>query len=111
MGYRPGYEIHRSDDSGFQSDAPQRAWAFPTLRDFLFMPQVGKREFESGAKDKPDEGYRNPSIRTLMKSRRRVTTRSKCSKSGVDVEMTAGERAGMFRFTFPASAESSVMWT
>jgi predicted alpha-1,2-mannosidase len=80
----------------------------PDLGDFLFMPQVGKAEFISGSKEHPENGYQS------TYSHADETTgagyyRVKLQKSGVTAELTAGERAGILRFTFPASEESSIL--
>src|ERR1039458_3044323 len=80
----------------------------PDLGDFLFMPQVGKPAFVSGLKDHPAEGYQS-AFSHADESASAGYYKVKLQKSGVAVELTAGERAGILRFTFPASDEASIM--
>lgn len=80
----------------------------PDLGDFLFVPQVGQPAFVPGTKDHPEEGYQS----TFSHAAESATVgyyRVKLQKSGVTTELTAGERAGILRFTFPASEEASIM--
>ena len=80
----------------------------PDLGDFLFMPQVGKAAFISGMKDQPAEGYQS-TFSHADESASAGFYKVKLQKSGVTVELTAAERAGILRFTFPASDEASIM--
>jgi predicted alpha-1,2-mannosidase len=80
----------------------------PDLGDYLFMPQAGRQDFICGSKDRPDEGYQS----TYSHDDELASAgyyQVKLQKSGVLAELTAGERAGILRFTFPASDEASVM--
>src|ERR1022692_2999326 len=80
----------------------------PDLGDFLFMPQVGREDFVSGTKDHPEEGYQSAfshDDETASAGYYRV----KLQKSGTTVELAAGERAGILRFTFPASDAASIL--
>jgi predicted alpha-1,2-mannosidase len=80
----------------------------PDLGDFLFMPQVGQLAFEAGRKDRPAEGYQSVFSHD-EESASAGYYKVKLQKSGVTTELTAGERAGMLRFTFPAGDEASVL--
>ncbi len=80
----------------------------PDLGDFLFVPQVGKPAFVPGEKDKPNEGYQS-TFSHADESAAVGYYGVKLQKSGVATELTAGERAGMLRFTFPASDAASVL--
>ena len=80
----------------------------PDLGDFLFVPQVGKPEFIPGSKDHPESGYQS-AFSHDDESASAGFYRVKLQKSGVTAELTAGERAGMLRFTFPASDEASIL--
>jgi predicted alpha-1,2-mannosidase len=80
----------------------------PDLGDFLFMPQVGKPALVAGHKDHPEEGYQSTYSHD-DESASAAYYRLKLLKSGVLAEMTAGERAGILRFTFPASDEASII--
>ncbi|HET7625321.1 MAG TPA: GH92 family glycosyl hydrolase [Verrucomicrobiae bacterium] len=80
----------------------------PDLGDFLFMPQIGKPALVPGMKDHPDQGYQS-----AFSHDDEIASagyyKVKLRKSGVIVELTAGERAGILQFTFPASDEASIM--
>jgi predicted alpha-1,2-mannosidase len=80
----------------------------PDLGDFLFMPQVGVPKFVAGAKDHPESGYQS-AFSHADESAAAGYYQVKLLKSGVKVELTTGERAGMLRFTFPASDAASIL--
>src|ERR1017187_2618330 len=80
----------------------------PDLGDFLFMPQVGKPAFVAGTKDHPETGYQSAYSHN-DESASAGYYQVKLQQSGVLAEMTAGDRAGILRFTFPASDEASIM--
>ena len=80
----------------------------PDLGDFLFTPQVGKPAFVPGAKEHPETGYQSgfshdDEVAAVG------SYKVKLQKPGVVAELTAGLRAGMMRFTFPASDEASIL--
>ena len=80
----------------------------PDLGDFLFMPQVGKAEYIPGGKDRPESGYQS-TYSHVEESAAAGYYKVTLQKSGVTAELTAGERAGILRFTFPASEEASIL--
>ncbi|HSY19009.1 MAG TPA: GH92 family glycosyl hydrolase [Candidatus Acidoferrales bacterium] len=80
----------------------------PDLGDFLFVPQVGQPAFEAGRKDHPEEGYQSLFSHD-DESASAGYYKVKLKKSAVTTELTSGERAGMLRFTFPASDEASIL--
>lgn len=80
----------------------------PDLGDFLFQPQVGKPAFVRGNADHPDTGYQS-AYSHADESASAGYYKVRLQKSGATVELTAGERAGVLRFTFPASDEASIM--
>jgi predicted alpha-1,2-mannosidase len=80
----------------------------PDLGDFLFVPQVGKPAFFPGTKDHPEGGYQSV-FSHADESAAAGYYKVKLQKSGVTTELTAGERAGILRFTFPASDEASLL--
>jgi len=80
----------------------------PDLGDFLFIPQIGKPAIFSGPKDRPEQGYQS-TFSHAEEAAAAAYYKVKLQKSGVTVELTAGERAGMLRFTFPASEEASIL--
>ena len=80
----------------------------PDLGDFLFVPQVGSPAFVPGEKDHPENGYQS-AFSHADESAAAGYYKVKLPKPGVTVELTAGERAGILRFTFPASDEASIL--
>jgi predicted alpha-1,2-mannosidase len=102
-----GYEYSDSSIIGF-SLTHLNGTGIPDLGDFLFMPGVGTPKFIPGTKAHPDSGYRSPyshGDEEASPGYYRVRLRD----SGVDVELTAGLRAGMMRFTYPASDSAFVL--
>ena len=80
----------------------------PDLGDFLFMPQVGEPKLAPGAKENPDAGYRARYSHD-QESASAGYYKVKLLNNGVTVELAAGERAGMMRFTFPESDRACLM--
>jgi predicted alpha-1,2-mannosidase len=102
-----GYEYSDPTILGF-SLTHLSGTGIPDLGDFLFIPQVGQPAYDSGEKDKPDEGYQS----TYSHEEEVASAgyyKVKLHKSGVTTELTAGKRAGMLRFTFPAADDASIM--
>ena len=93
----------------------------PDLGDFLFMPQVGEPAFVSGeVKEQVGffEGlfFRQPKpvgYQSTFSHTNEVASagyyRVKLDQPGVTAELTTGDRAGILRFTFPASDEASIL--
>jgi len=80
----------------------------PDLGDFLFVPEVGTPAFVAGPKDHPELGYQSAFSHSNEEASAGYYA-VKLQKSGVKVELTAGERAGFLRFTFPASDEVAIL--
>jgi len=102
-----GYEYSDPTILGF-SLTHLSGTGIPDLGDFLFIPQVGKPELVSGDKEHPEQGYQSPFSHDNEYASAGYY-RVKLQKSGVTTELTAGVRAGILRFTFPASDEASIM--
>ncbi len=102
-----GYEYNDPTIMGF-SLTHLSGTGCPDLGDFLFMPQVGAPAFESGAKDHPETGYQSL-FSHADESASAGYYKVKLQKSGVITELTAGERSGILRFTFPASDAASIL--
>ncbi|HEX7654234.1 MAG TPA: GH92 family glycosyl hydrolase, partial [Verrucomicrobiae bacterium] len=102
-----GYEYNDPTIQGF-SLTHLSGTGCPDLGDFLFMPQVGEPALVVGEKDHPENGYQS-AFKHEEESATAGYYQVRLQKSGVKVELTAGERAGMLRFTFPASAEASIL--
>jgi len=80
----------------------------PDLGDFLFVPQVGAPALVPGAKDHPENGYQS-AFSHADESASAGYYKVKLQKSGVTTELTAGERAGILRFTFPATDKATIL--
>ena len=80
----------------------------PDLGDFLFVPQAGRPEINPGDPGHPESGYQSTYSHT-DESASAGYYKVKLLKSGVTTELTAGDRAGILRFTFPAAEVASVM--
>jgi predicted alpha-1,2-mannosidase len=102
-----GYHYSDSSIMGFSHNhLSGTGWA--DLGDILLMPTTGKIQMEPGSKANPDEGYRS----------RFSHKREKASPGyyqvflddyNVNVELTASERVGFHKYTFPESDESNVI--
>ena len=102
-----GYEYSDPTILGF-SLTHLTGTGIPDLGDFLFVPQLGEPRLVPGAKNDPDSGYQSRyshNDETALAGYYKV----KLQKSGVTVELTAGERAGVMRMTFPASDNASIV--
>ncbi len=80
----------------------------PDLGDFLFIPQIGEPKLVPGAKEKPDAGYR-ARFSHDQEWAAAGYYKVKLLNNNVTVELTASERAGMMRLTFPESERASVL--
>lgn len=102
-----GYEYTDTSIMGF-SLTHLSGTGIPDLGDFLFIPQIGKPKLVVGSKEHPELGYR-AKYRHEDESASAGYYKVKLLDRDVTVELTAAERAGMMRFTFPASDEASIM--
>lgn len=106
-GTASGYEYTDPTIQGF-SLTHLSGTGCPDLGDFLFVPQVGSPYGEPGTKDHPEAGYQS----TYSHNDEVASAgyyKVKLQKSGVTAELTAGERAGMMRFTFPTGNSSAIL--
>jgi len=102
-----GYHYSDSSLMGFSHNhLSGTGWA--DLGDILLMPTTGKIQMEPGSKSNPNEGYRS----------RFSHDREKASPGyyqvflddyNVNVELTASERVGFHRYTFPEGNQSNVI--
>ncbi len=102
-----GYEYSDPTIFGF-SLTHLSGTGIPDLGDFLFMPQVGELKLTAGTKGDDTTGYLSRyshDEETASAGYYRV----QLQKPAVSVELTAGERAGMMRMTFPASDQASIL--
>ncbi len=102
-----GYEYSDPTIFGF-SLTHLSGTGIPDLGDFLFTPQVGEVKLVSGTKGQPDSGYLSAYAHE-EESAAAGYYKVKLQKSGVTVELTASERAGMMRMTFPASDRATIL--
>ncbi|MDE2024026.1 MAG: GH92 family glycosyl hydrolase [Gammaproteobacteria bacterium] len=78
------------------------------LGDVLLMPGVGKIQWDPGDPDKPGSGYRSDfshKTEAAQPGYYAVTL----ATSGVRVELTAGQRVGWHRYTFPKNQTAHVL--
>ena len=102
-----GYEYSDTSIMGFTL-THLTGTGIPDLGDFLFMPQIGEPKLVPGPKDNPDSGYRARYAHE-QESASAGYYKVKLLNNNVRVELTASERAGMMRFTFPQSDQASIM--
>ncbi|MGH7938379.1 MAG: GH92 family glycosyl hydrolase, partial [Bryobacteraceae bacterium] len=102
-----GYEYSDPTIFGF-SLTHLSGTGIPDLGDFLFVPQVGEVKLVAGTKGDAASGY----LSTYSHKDETASAgyyKVKLQTSRVTVELTAGDHAGMMRFTFPASEQSSIL--
>ena len=102
-----GYKYSDTSIMGF-SLTHLSGTGIPELGDFLFVPQVGPPKLVAGSKEHPESGYR-ARYRHEDESASAGYYKAKLIDRDVTVELTAAERAGMMRFTFPASDAASIL--
>ncbi|WP_263372276.1 GH92 family glycosyl hydrolase [Granulicella cerasi] len=97
---------HRSDSSiiGF-SHTHLSGTGAADLLDFLVMPGTGRVVLSPGKREHPEEGYRSKFDRSTEQMEPGYYS-VVLSKPNVRAEMTATERVGLHRYTFPASQEA-----
>jgi predicted alpha-1,2-mannosidase len=102
-----GYHIDDSSIMGF-SHTHLSGTGCGDLLDFLVMPRTGEVKLLPGTRDNPTAGYRSPfSHRDETMSPGYYSVR--LQDSGILVELTATERCGLHRYTFPASQQSHII--
>jgi predicted alpha-1,2-mannosidase len=102
-----GYEYSDTSIMGFTL-THLTGTGIPDLGDFLFMPQIGEPKLVVGTKENPDAGYRARYSHD-QESASAGYYKVKLLNNNVTVELTAAERAGMMRFTFPESDRACIM--
>ena len=102
-----GYKWNRNSIQGF-SLTHLSGTGIPDMGDFLFMPGTGKIKLDPGTDEAPDSGYRS---RFSHNDERATPGYYYVHLKDYDVkaEMTAGERSGMFRFTYPKTDSAFVL--
>jgi predicted alpha-1,2-mannosidase len=102
-----GYEYSDTSIMGFTL-THLTGTGIPDLGDFLFMPQIGEPKLVCGTKQNPEAGYRARYSHD-QESASAGYYQVKLLNNNVQVELAATERAGIMRFTFPASDQASIM--
>lgn len=106
-GAASGYEYSDSTLYGF-SMTHFNGTGIPDLGDFLFVPSVGKIKYFPGRKQNPDSGYITP-FSHANESASPGYYSVYLPTHNVLVELTATERAGILKFTFPKSDSANIM--
>jgi predicted alpha-1,2-mannosidase len=102
-----GYEYADSSILGF-SLTHLNGTGIPDLGDILFVPGVGVPKLVPGSKARPDSGYR-ASFSHADESASPGYYSVRLRNSQVRVELTAAQRSGMLRFTFPEADSAWVL--
>ena len=102
-----GYKYNKPTIMGF-SLTHLSGTGIPDLGDFLFVPGTGTLKSATGTDTDPDSGYRSRFSHEREAASPGYYTVDLLDY-GVKAEMTAAERSGILRFTYPASDSSFVM--
>ena len=102
-----GYKYNKPTIMGF-SLTHLSGTGIPDLGDFLFVPGTGTLKSATGTDTDPDSGYRSRFSHGREAASPGYYTVDLLDY-GVKAEMTAAERSGILRFTYPASDSSFVM--
>lgn len=78
------------------------------MGDILFMPVVGPTVFEAGSESDPDSGYRSRFIHGSEKASPGYYS-VRLDAYDITAEVTATERAGFHRYTYPGSSSSGMI--
>ncbi|MFZ1613197.1 MAG: GH92 family glycosyl hydrolase, partial [Holophaga sp.] len=106
-GTASGYEYSDPSILGF-SMLHLSGTGIPDLGDILFQPTVGETCLTPGTKDFKEKGYQSR-FRHDQESASPGYYSVMLDDYGVKAELTSTHRAGMLRFTYPASKESHVV--
>ncbi len=102
-----GYEYSDSSIIGF-SLTHLNGTGIPDLGDFLFMPSIGTPKLIPGSKAYPDSGYRQRYSHNDEEASAGYY-RVRLPKPNVNVELSAAERSGIIRFTWPQSDSAFIL--
>ncbi|MBN3034289.1 MAG: GH92 family glycosyl hydrolase [Bacteroidales bacterium] len=101
-----GYHYSDSVVFGF-SHTHLSGTGVPDYCDILFMPTFGPLKMDNGARN-PDEGYASRFSHSREEARAGYYSVF-LDDYGITVELTATQRAGFHKYTFPAGAESYII--
>ena len=78
------------------------------MGDFLFVPSIGEVEHKQGSKAEPDSGY----ITHFSHENEKASPgyyQVRLPEHDINVELTASERSGMMKYTFPKSEDANIL--
>jgi len=78
------------------------------MLDVLLMPTLGPLQIEPGTREEPDSGYRSRFSHEQEKATPGYYS-VRLADTGIGVELTATERVGLQRYTFPKSDDAHVV--
>jgi predicted alpha-1,2-mannosidase len=99
-----GYHASDSSIQGF-SHTHLSGTGCGDLLDFLLMPRTGEVRLDPGSRENPEKGYRSRFSHASEKAHPGYYS-VVLDDTGIRAELTATERVGFHRYTFPASASS-----
>ncbi len=102
-----GYHYSDSIIYGF-SHTHLSGTGIPDYCDILFMPTVGEPQFEAKEGEKSENGYASKFSHTNEKAEPGYYS-VKLDDDNIFAEMTATERVGFHRYTFPKSDEANII--
>jgi len=102
-----GYEYTDATIYGF-SLLHLHGTGIPDMGDMLFQPRVGETRLNPGTRDLKEKGYLSP-FRHDTEEARPGYYAVTLDDTKIRTELTATERAGMMRFTYPAAQDAHVL--
>ncbi len=105
--YCSGYQYDDSTITGF-AHTHFHGTGHSDLGDFLVMPFVGELKLNPGTSQKPESGYRSRFSHKTEKAEPGYYS-VLLEDYGITAELTATERVGMHRYTFPESKEGGII--
>lgn len=105
--YCAGYQYHDKTIVGF-SHTHMSGTGHSDLGDILIMPTVGPLKLNPGTADHPDNGYRSRFSHSTEKAAPGYYE-VQLDDYGVKAQLTATQRVGVHKYTFPTSQEGRII--
>lgn len=105
--YCAGYQYHDKTIVGF-SHTHMSGTGHADLGDILIMPTTGPLKLNPGTADKPDSGYRSRFTHDTEKATPGYYE-VELDDYGVKAQLTATQRVGVHKYTFPAGEEGRII--
>jgi predicted alpha-1,2-mannosidase len=105
--YCSGYQYKDKTIVGF-SHTHFSGTGHSDLGDFLIMPTVGELKLDPGSKDNPGSGYRSRYSHNNEEAHPGYYS-VKLDDYGIGVELTASERVGFHKYTFPETKDGHII--